>query len=136
VILAWPARWGSAQRASVGSTEASASLPARFGVVGPKRAKEDYEYTRSGTANVFLLICPLLGWRHLEATPHRGYREFTALMKALVDASFPEVEVIRVVLDNLKLTSTGRRTRRSRRRGRGGSRDGWSSMTRRRTTVG
>ena len=27
--------------------------------------KEDYEYTREGTANVFLLLCPLLGWRHL-----------------------------------------------------------------------
>jgi hypothetical protein len=73
---------------------------------------------------------------HLEVTLHRGYREVAALMKALVDESFPEAEVIRVVLDNLKLASTGRHTRRSRRRSRGGSRDGWSSMTRRSTTVG
>jgi transposase len=64
-------------------------------------AKEDYEYTRNGTANVFLLICPLPGWRHLEVTPRRGYREFAALMKALVDHHFPKAEVIRVVLDNL-----------------------------------
>jgi transposase len=64
-------------------------------------AKEDYEYTRNGTANVFLLICPLLGWRHLEVTPRRGYREFARLMKALVDDHFPKAEVIRVVLDNL-----------------------------------
>lgn len=35
-------------------------------------AKEDYEYTRHGTANVFLLLCPLLGWRHLEVTARRG----------------------------------------------------------------
>ena len=33
-----------------------------------RTAKEDYEYTRNGTANVFLLLCPLLGWRHLEVT--------------------------------------------------------------------
>jgi hypothetical protein len=64
-------------------------------------AKEDYEYTRNGTANVFLLLCPLLGWRHLEVTARRGDREFAALMKALVDEYFPKAEVIRVVPDNL-----------------------------------
>jgi hypothetical protein len=37
-----------------------------------RTAKEDYEYTRHGTANVFLLLCPLLGRRHLEVTEHRG----------------------------------------------------------------
>lgn len=64
-------------------------------------AKEDYEYKRNGTANVFLLLCPLLGWRHLEVTARRGYNEFALLMKALVDVYFPKAEVIRVVLDNL-----------------------------------
>ena len=54
---------------------------------------EDYEYTRNGTANVFLLLCPLLGWRHLEVTPRRGYHEFARLMKALVDEHFPKAEV-------------------------------------------
>lgn len=37
-------------------------------------AKEDYEYKRNGTANVFLLLCPLLGWRHLEVTAARLQR--------------------------------------------------------------
>jgi transposase len=64
-------------------------------------AKADYEYKRNGTANVFLLLCPLLGWRHLEVTERRGYHEFALLMKALVDVHFPKAEVIRVVLDNL-----------------------------------
>jgi hypothetical protein len=68
----------------------------------PGRAvKEDYEYTREGTANVFLLLCPLLGWRHLEVTARRGDLEFAHLMKALVDVHFPAAELIRVVLDNL-----------------------------------
>jgi hypothetical protein len=68
----------------------------------PKRTKkEDYEYTRNGTANVFLLLCPLLGWRHLEVTARRGYLQFAQVMKALVDVHFPKAERIRVVLDNL-----------------------------------
>jgi DDE superfamily endonuclease len=64
-------------------------------------AKEDYEYQRNGTANLFVLLCPLLGWRHLEVTARRGYQEFAQLMKALVDVFFPNAGVIRVVLDNL-----------------------------------
>ena len=64
-------------------------------------AKQDYEYKRNGTANVFLLLCPLLGWRHLDVTARRGYHEFALLMKALVDVHFPKAGVIRVVLDNL-----------------------------------
>ena len=64
-------------------------------------AKEDYEYRRHGTANLFLLLCPLLGWRHLEVTARRGYHEFAHLMKALVDVHFAKAEVVRVVLDNL-----------------------------------
>ncbi len=64
-------------------------------------AKEDYEYKRNGTANVFVLLCPLLGWRHLAVTAKRGYLEFAQLMKALVDVYFPKADVIRVVLDNL-----------------------------------
>ncbi len=63
--------------------------------------KEDYEYKRNGTANLFVLLCPLLGWRHLEMTSRRGYQEFAQLMKALVDVFFPKASVIRVVLDNL-----------------------------------
>lgn len=64
-------------------------------------AKEDYEYKRNGTANVFVLLCPLLGWRHLEVTARRGYQEFAQLLKTLVDVYFPKAAVIRVVLDNL-----------------------------------
>jgi hypothetical protein len=64
-------------------------------------AKEDYEYKRNGTANRFVLLCPLRGWRHLEVTAWRGYHEFAHLMKALVDVYFPAAALIRVVLDNL-----------------------------------
>jgi len=68
-------------------------------------AKEDYEYKRKGTANLFVLLCPLLGWRHLEVTAKRGYLQFAQVMKTLVDDHFPKAEKIRVVLDNLNTHS-------------------------------
>lgn len=75
---------------------------------GPGRtAKEDYEYTRNGTANVFLPLCPLLGWRHLEVTAKRGYLQFAEVMKALVDEHFPDAEKVRVVLDNRNTRAFG-----------------------------
>jgi hypothetical protein len=67
----------------------------------PGQTAKEYEYTRNGTANVFLLLCPLLGWRHLEVTAKRGYLQFAEVMKALVDDHFPNAEKVRVVLDNL-----------------------------------
>ncbi len=46
-----------------------------------------------------MLLCPLLGWRHLEGTAQRGYHVFAPLRRALVDVSCPAA-VVRVVLDN------------------------------------
>ena len=70
-------------------------------------AKEDDAYQRHGTANVCLLLGPLLGWRHLEVTAKRGYKEFAQLRKTLVDDDFPKAAVIRVVLDNLNTQGLG-----------------------------
>lgn len=41
------------------------------------------------------------GWRHFQVTSRHTVTEFAQCMQALVDAHFPEAEVIRVVLDNL-----------------------------------
>jgi hypothetical protein len=72
-------------------------LPARPGDV----AREDYEYTRAGTANVFLAVEPLAGRRHLAVTERRARADFAGQMKRLCDELYPEADVIRVVLDNL-----------------------------------
>jgi hypothetical protein len=64
-------------------------------------AKEDYEYTRNGTANVFMVFEPLRGWRHAEVTERRTNRDFARLMKRLVDDWYPAVERVVLVLDNL-----------------------------------
>jgi hypothetical protein len=61
----------------------------------------DYEYKRNGTANVFMLVQPLAGWRQVTVTRQRTMRDFSAQMKQLVDVCYPEAERIRIVLDNL-----------------------------------
>jgi hypothetical protein len=70
-------------------------------------AKQDYEYTRHGTANLFVVVEPLAGRRHVEVTDRRTIPDFAAQMKYLCDGMYPEAEVIRVVLDNLNTHALG-----------------------------
>ena len=63
--------------------------------------REDYEYRREGTRNLFLFIEPLAGWRHVTVTERRTAWEFAQQMRWLVDEAYPEVDMVRVVLDNL-----------------------------------
>ncbi|HYQ91885.1 MAG TPA: IS630 family transposase [Candidatus Competibacteraceae bacterium] len=61
----------------------------------------DYEYKREGTANLFLFVQPLRGWRHVNVTAQRTTQDFAQQMKLLVDVYFPAAERIRLVVDNL-----------------------------------
>ena len=61
----------------------------------------DTEYERHGTANLFLVVQPRAGWRHVEVTERRTKDDFAAQMQALVDRHCPDATTIRVVLDNL-----------------------------------
>ncbi len=64
-------------------------------------ARQDYEYERRGTCNLFMSFQPRQGWRQVDVTAQRTNQDFAYQMQALVDVHFPDVEVIRVVLDNL-----------------------------------
>jgi DDE superfamily endonuclease len=64
-------------------------------------AREDYQYERNGTANLFMFSAPLLGWRHVKVTEHRTQIDYAQQMKWLVDVGFPDALQIRVVQDNL-----------------------------------
>lgn len=64
-------------------------------------AREDYQYERNGTANLFMFSAPLLGWRHVEVTQQRTQIDYAQQMKWLVDVGFPDALQIRVVQDNL-----------------------------------
>jgi transposase len=61
----------------------------------------DYEYRRNGTANLFMFVAPLEGWRHVKITERKGNVDFADCMRDLVDIHFPHANTIRVVMDNL-----------------------------------
>ena len=65
----------------------------------PKR--QDYEYRREGTRNLFLACEPKAGWRHVAITERRTKEDFAQQMQWLVDEAYPDAPVVRLVLDNL-----------------------------------
>ena len=77
--------------------ETRPSRPAELGL--PQR--QDYEYRREGTRNLFLTCEPLAGWRQVAVTQRRTRQDFAQQMRWLVDEAYPAVPVVRVVLDNL-----------------------------------
>ena len=70
-------------------------------------AKEDYEYVRNGTANLFIVVEPRAGVRRVNVTDRRTIPDFAAQMKHLCDVLYPNADVIRVVLDNLNTHALG-----------------------------
>jgi DDE superfamily endonuclease len=61
----------------------------------------DYEYERKGTANIFMAVEPLGGWRSVSVTERRTKVDFARQMQELVDIHYPAADCIRVVMDNL-----------------------------------
>ena len=64
-------------------------------------AREDYEYARQGTCNLFMVFQPQQGWRHVTVTARRTAHDFAQQMRTLLDEQFPNATKIRVVLDNV-----------------------------------
>jgi transposase len=61
----------------------------------------DYEYSRNGTANLFVFVDAHRPWRHVKVTERRTAIDFAECMRDLVDIHYPHASVIRVVMDNL-----------------------------------
>jgi hypothetical protein len=74
-------------------------LPAQSQSGQPTR--EDPEYRRQGSANLFLSYAPHLGWRHVTVSTQRTAVDWALAMRDLVDVHFPQAEKLIVVLDNL-----------------------------------
>ena len=66
-------------------------------------AKEDYEYKRAGTRNIFLAVEPKGGRREAAVTARRTKVDFVGFMGRLVEEVYAGAEKIQVVLDNLAL---------------------------------
>ena len=70
-------------------------------------ARIDYEYERNGTANLFVVVDPTAGRRHVTVTERRTRADFAQQMKALCDDLYPDADRVRVVLDNLNTHTAG-----------------------------
>jgi hypothetical protein len=61
----------------------------------------DYEYVRNGTANLFMVSEPLLGWRAVPVTERRTAKDFAEVVRWLAEEVHPEAEKLVLVMDNL-----------------------------------
>ncbi len=61
----------------------------------------DSEYTRNGTANLFMVTMPLLGWRAVHVTERRTAVDFAEVVRWLVEEVHEGAEKVVLVMDNL-----------------------------------
>ena len=83
------------------STQMLADVRPPIAVRPGQTARQDYEYRREGTRNLFMACEPKAGWRHVAVTERRTAEDFAHQMRWLLDEAYPDVPVIRLVLDNL-----------------------------------
>lgn len=76
-----------------------------LGVETGQVLRQDYEYQRNGTANIFMVVEPLVGKRRVSVTDQRTNQDFAELLRFLADEEYAEAEVIVLVTDNLNTHS-------------------------------
>jgi hypothetical protein len=64
-------------------------------------AKNDYEYVRNGTTNLFVAVEPKAGRRIVSVTQRRAKVDFVTFIKELVMGVYVKARRIHLVLDNL-----------------------------------
>lgn len=64
-------------------------------------AKQDYEYTRNGTTNLFVAVEPKAGLRNISVTERRGKPEFVGFVRDLLTGAYAQAPKVHLVLDNL-----------------------------------
>jgi hypothetical protein len=84
------------------STQLLANLRVPLALQPGHAVRQDYEYKRNGTRNLFVLVEPKAGFRHVLVTQRRTKQDFARMMRYLVDVIYPDPEcIIDVVMDNL-----------------------------------
>ena len=83
------------------SVQLLVDIRATLGLQSGKVRRQDYEYKRNGTRNLFLFVEPFAGFRHVLVTKQRTKRDFAFAMRYLVDELFPNVDCVDIVMDNL-----------------------------------
>jgi len=68
-----------------------------------KATRQDHEYKRNGTRNLFVLVAPKRGERNVFVTYRRTKIDFAQVMRYLVDVMYPEAKYINLVMDTLNI---------------------------------
>lgn len=76
--------------------ETRVPLPTQPGQV----QRYDYEYERLGTANHFMIVEPLAGWRNVSVRETKTALDVAQEIKAVADVRYPDAEKIVLVWDN------------------------------------
>jgi len=66
--------------------------------------REDYQYRRNGTRNLFVGVDPHAGWRYVVVTKRKTKQDFAHYLTGLV-AQYPDARKVHVILDNYKTHS-------------------------------
>jgi len=61
----------------------------------------DFEYSRAGMCNIFMVNEPLKGKRYVKVTKTRCKKDWAKLVKHVCDKLYPDAEIITFVMDNL-----------------------------------
>lgn len=60
----------------------------------------DYEYSRCGVSNIFMVNEPLAGKRYTKVTKHKTKKDWALLIRYISDKLYPKAETITLVMDN------------------------------------
>jgi hypothetical protein len=77
--------------------ETRSPLPAKPGIVG----REDYEYERGGTCNIFVAVKPRGQRRITQVTARRTKVDFVGFVCRMLRNGYPRARKVHLVLDNL-----------------------------------
>jgi transposase len=81
------------------------SRPAHPSTAQPgKIAKQDYEYVRRGTANLFCIVEPKAGKHTVRVTANRKTKETAKTLKK-IESSYPKAKTLHLIMDNLNTHS-------------------------------
>lgn len=76
--------------------------------VGPGQiAKYDSEYRREGTANIFMAVEPLAGFRTVQVTDRRTRQDWAKFIRHLLDEVYSSAKKVVLVMDNLNTHTIG-----------------------------
>jgi hypothetical protein len=67
--------------------------------------REDSEYIRKGTSNLFIAVEPKGKRRFIKVTGHRTKQDFACYVKELTEAEYAQAEKVHLVVDNLNPNS-------------------------------